>query len=200
MMLKLQYFDHLMPRADSSEKSLMMERLRAGEEGDNKGWDGWMASRTQWTWIWATPGDSGGPGSLACCSPWGCKESDTIYWLNNNSTYRKAHIMIIFACVLICNMKWQMFGVRRRNEANIGMLRCKPWKGLLLTMWSWTKRSRSSSLAVEYLLCLAQQETDADWLNSSKQGNRRFGNVLNKTFSSWLRNIYIFFLNRFLFS
>ena len=36
-MLKLQYFDHLMPRADSSEKSLMMERLRAGEEGDNKG-------------------------------------------------------------------------------------------------------------------------------------------------------------------
>ena len=28
------------------------ERLRAGEAGD-KGWDGWMASLTQWTWIWA---------------------------------------------------------------------------------------------------------------------------------------------------
>ena len=27
------------------------ERLRAGE-GDNKGWDGWMASLTQWTWVW----------------------------------------------------------------------------------------------------------------------------------------------------
>ena len=36
-MLKLQYFDHLMPRADSLENSLMMERLKAGREGDNKG-------------------------------------------------------------------------------------------------------------------------------------------------------------------
>ena len=32
------------------------ERLRAGGEGDNKGWDGWMASLTQWTWIWVTSG------------------------------------------------------------------------------------------------------------------------------------------------
>ena len=29
------------------------ERLKAGGEGDNKGWDGWMASPTQWTWVWA---------------------------------------------------------------------------------------------------------------------------------------------------
>ena len=28
------------------------ERLKAGEEGDNRGWDGWMASQTQWAWIW----------------------------------------------------------------------------------------------------------------------------------------------------
>ena len=28
------------------------ERLRAGGEGDDRGWDGWMASPTQWTWIW----------------------------------------------------------------------------------------------------------------------------------------------------
>ena len=31
-----------------------------------------------------TPGDSVGQGNLACCSPWGCKESDTTHWLNNN--------------------------------------------------------------------------------------------------------------------
>ena len=30
------------------------ERLRAGGEGDNRGWDGWMASLTQWTWVWAS--------------------------------------------------------------------------------------------------------------------------------------------------
>ena len=32
------------------------ERLRAGGEGDNKGWDGWMASPTQWTWVWVNSG------------------------------------------------------------------------------------------------------------------------------------------------
>ena len=30
------------------------ERLKAGGEGDDRGWDGWMASPTQWTWIWAS--------------------------------------------------------------------------------------------------------------------------------------------------
>ena len=28
------------------------EKLKAGGEGDNRGWDGWMASLTQWTWVW----------------------------------------------------------------------------------------------------------------------------------------------------
>ena len=32
------------------------ERLRAGGEGDDRGWDGWMASPTQWTWVWASSG------------------------------------------------------------------------------------------------------------------------------------------------
>ena len=50
--LKLQYFGHLMWRTDSSEKTLMMERLRAGGEGEDRGWDGSMASPTQWTWVW----------------------------------------------------------------------------------------------------------------------------------------------------
>ena len=30
------------------------ERLKAGEEGDNRGWDGWMASLTKWIWVWAS--------------------------------------------------------------------------------------------------------------------------------------------------
>ena len=30
------------------------ERLKAGGEGDDRGWDGWMASLTQWTWVWAS--------------------------------------------------------------------------------------------------------------------------------------------------
>ena len=54
--LKLQYFGHLMWRTDSFEKTLMRERLRAREEGDDRGCDGWMASPTQWTWVWVDSG------------------------------------------------------------------------------------------------------------------------------------------------
>ena len=50
--LKLQYFGHLMRRADSLEKPLMLGRLKATGEGDDRGWDGWMASLTQWAWVW----------------------------------------------------------------------------------------------------------------------------------------------------
>ena len=51
--LKLQYFGHLMRRTDSLEKTLMLgKRLKEGGEGDNRGWDGWMASLTRWTCVW----------------------------------------------------------------------------------------------------------------------------------------------------
>ena len=57
------------------------ERLKAGE-GDDRGWDGWMASPTQWTWVWEALVAGDGQGGLACCSPWGHKESDMTDWLN----------------------------------------------------------------------------------------------------------------------
>ena len=43
------------------------ERLKAVGEGDNRGWDGWMASLTQWTWVWVNSGSwwwTGRPGVL----------------------------------------------------------------------------------------------------------------------------------------
>ena len=50
--LILQCFGHLMQRADSFEKTWCWERLKVGGEGDDRGWDGWMVSPTQWTWVW----------------------------------------------------------------------------------------------------------------------------------------------------
>ena len=44
------------------------ERLKAGGEGDNRGWDDWMVSPTQWTWVWVNSGVGNGQGGLACCS------------------------------------------------------------------------------------------------------------------------------------
>ena len=43
------------------------ERLKVGGKGDNRGWDGWMASPTQWTWVWVISGSwwwTGRPGVL----------------------------------------------------------------------------------------------------------------------------------------
>ena len=52
MKLKLQYFGHLMQRTDSFEKFLMLGKIEGRGEGDERGWDSWMASLTWWTWAW----------------------------------------------------------------------------------------------------------------------------------------------------
>ena len=65
--LKLQYFGHLMQRTDSLEKTLKWGKIKVGGEGDNRGWDGWMTSLTQWVWVWASSGSwwwTGKPGVL----------------------------------------------------------------------------------------------------------------------------------------
>ena len=67
------------------------ERLKAGGEGDDRGWDGWMASPTWCTWVWVGSGVGDGQGSLVCCSPWGYKEWDTPDRLNWTQVY---HIFI----------------------------------------------------------------------------------------------------------
>ena len=82
--LKLQYFGHLMQRMDSLERPWCWERAKAGGKGDDRGWDGWMASLTRWTWVWASSRRSEGQGSLVWCSPWGHKETDMTEQLNNN--------------------------------------------------------------------------------------------------------------------
>ena len=62
--LKLQYFVHLLRRVDSLEKTLMLGGTGGGRR---RGWDGWMASLTRWTWVWVNSGRwwwTGRPGML----------------------------------------------------------------------------------------------------------------------------------------
>ena len=55
LMLKLQYFGHLMWRANSLEKTLMLGKI---EGRRRRGWqDSWVASSTQWTWVWTSSRD-----------------------------------------------------------------------------------------------------------------------------------------------
>ena len=65
--LKLQYFGHLIWRADSFEKTLMLGKTEGRRRSDDRGWDGWMASPTQWTWVSVNSGSwwwTGRPGVL----------------------------------------------------------------------------------------------------------------------------------------
>ena len=64
--LKLQYFGHLMEELTPWKRPWCWERSKAGE-GDDRGWDGWMASLTRWTWVWLSSGIwwwTGKPGVL----------------------------------------------------------------------------------------------------------------------------------------
>ena len=80
--MKLQYFGHLMRRTDSLERTLMLGKIEDRSRRGRWGWDGWMASLAQWTWVWANS-RSWWQRSLVCCSQWGHKESDTTEQLNN---------------------------------------------------------------------------------------------------------------------
>ena len=82
MKLKLQYFGQLMHRTDYWKRPWCWNRLKAGEEGHDRGWDGWMASPTQWTWVWVISGSwwwTGKPGVLQSI---GSQEPDTTEQLN----------------------------------------------------------------------------------------------------------------------
>ena len=88
--LKLHYFGHLMQTTDSFEKTLILGRLKAGGEGDNRGWDGCMASLTRWTWVWVSSGNwwwTGKPGMLQSMGSqrvghdWVIEQQQTCAWV-----------------------------------------------------------------------------------------------------------------------
>ena len=76
--LKLQYFGHLMRRADSLEKTLMLRKAEGRKRGATEDEMVGCHHRLNGHEFEQTPGDSEGQGSLgsACCSSWGHKESD----------------------------------------------------------------------------------------------------------------------------
>ena len=84
--LKLQYFGHLIWRADSLEKSLMLGktegRRRRGQQRIR-----WVDGITDFMKFEEVPGVGKGQGSLACCIPWGCKDSDMTEQLNWTDTH-----------------------------------------------------------------------------------------------------------------
>ena len=60
---------------DSDARKDWRQEEKGMTEDETVGW--WMASRTWWTWVWVNSRSGDVWGNLECCSPWGCKESDT---------------------------------------------------------------------------------------------------------------------------
>ena len=80
--LKLQDFGHLMQRADSLEKTLMLGKIEGERREANRGWDGWMASLTWWTWIWLSSRSWWWKSKLGVLQSMGLQMSEMIEWLN----------------------------------------------------------------------------------------------------------------------
>ena len=75
--LKLQYFGQLMRRADSLEKTLMLGKIEGGRRRGQQRMRRFSGITISMDVFEQTPGDGEGQGSLAYCSLWGLKESDT---------------------------------------------------------------------------------------------------------------------------
>ena len=101
--LKLQYFGHLVQRADSLEKTLMLGTIKGRRRGPIKdemaGWDHWHNGHDSEQ----TPRDTEGQGSLVNCSLQGHKELDRTKKLNKNKFLLGVYLSLIilsFLCLL----------------------------------------------------------------------------------------------------
>ena len=64
------------------------ERLKTGGEGNNRRWDGWMESLTQWTWVWATSGRRWRTDKLGVLQSMSHSETWLSDWTTTNQIHR----------------------------------------------------------------------------------------------------------------
>ena len=98
--LKLQYLGHLMEELTHWKRFWCWERLKEKGERSSRGWDGWMASSSQLTWVEQTQRNSEGQGSLACCIQGGCKESDMTNQLSTHASTQKLSSILLQHCLI----------------------------------------------------------------------------------------------------
>ena len=99
--LKLQYLATWCEELTHQKRPWCWQRLKMAGEGDNRGWDGWMALPTQWTWDWVNFQSWWQTGSrkVHAAVP-GRKESDTTERLNwINWTEARERNLLIAACI-----------------------------------------------------------------------------------------------------
>ena len=108
------------------------ERLRAGGEGDDRGWDGWMASAIQWTWVWASSGRwwrTGKPGVLQSMG----LQRDNIERLNNNNRSFKILVSFPRSCTHLCKKSFcwnRSLKIPAQSDCLVADQPCYSWVSL----------------------------------------------------------------------
>ena len=99
------------------------EGFGAGGEGDDRGWDAWMASRTRWTWVWVNSGRwwwTGGPGVLwfmGSQSQTRLSDWTELNWLMTITVWLKSLTYLLWTC-----------GVKTANICNTHYFIPRPWE------------------------------------------------------------------------
>ena len=113
--LKFQYFGYLMWRTDSLEKAWCWEMLKAGRKGDDRGWDGWMASLTQWTWVWVSSGSwwwIGRPGMLQYME----SQRDRYDWATELNWWEQMPWSLFFECLVLISFFTLLFPFHQESS------------------------------------------------------------------------------------
>ena len=126
------------------EEAEVEQGLGPGGDGDDRGWDGWMASLTRWTWVWVNSGVGDGQGGLACCDSWSRKESDMtgdwneLNWNELNNT-RVSHGTVVRSSSTKAGDARDMVSIpwswRSPGEGN-----GNPYSSILTWKISWTEQ------------------------------------------------------------
>ena len=144
--LKFQYYGHLMSRADSLEKILMLGKIEGRSRGGHHfsfedemaGWRHLFNGRK----LGRTPGDGERQGGLACFSPWGRKESDMTWRLNNNNNS--------WVYLFLLKIKREL-GLQRKHPQTATVGRSHHFPG-----WRGTEAAKEHSLMHKRPSCLSQ--------------------------------------------
>ena len=106
--LTLQYLGHLMQITDSFEKTLMLGKMKVGGEGDDRGWDGGMASPMWWIWVWVGSSSwwwTGKPGMLQSMGSQrvGHDWATELNWCGSCSTIVVNQLLLVFFFACFCH-------------------------------------------------------------------------------------------------
>ena len=168
LMLKLNL---LMRRADSLKRPWCWERLRAGGEGDDRGWDGWIGSLTQWTWVWVDsrswwwtgrPGVLRFMGSQRVGHDWATElnwRTTSYTWIWGQNTHKKFQIwdiihlnLLASSMVHVLKGAWTRISEARSNNLKFTYL--DPWHQFHpVTSEQKAPRSRGKARGVKHQVC-----------------------------------------------